>query len=447
MTRRRAVEIWLALLLGLTALDWGLHRGWRDAPGWELEMIARSLADGRGFGFPAEDRWLFAPESGDAVYPTAWREPLAPAFIAAAFATLGPDRGRELVAATQALLLVLTACAVAWLGARVFDLETGLLAGAALWMLPAVRANARGNLDNAVPAALLICLTALAVLRTAERPTLRRGLGLGALLGVGALVHAATLLFTPLAALHVVRSRGAAPAARRWQAAAALLLSAVLVLTPWTLRNWSVFGRLVPVRNGLGQNAYLGHPTLAETFLPDFRACEAGEGPPWRTQSAFASIVRSRAPKDRVALYDRQVVCMEASAPPGYGQMLEAERDALYARGALAFVAQHPGVAAGLWARRLVLFLFPEYDPWQAAVGALALVGVAISLHRRDARLPALLAAAYALPYLACSIFYYRYRYPIEPLLVLFASQGVLAGLRLSIRSLPPASLPRSASP
>jgi hypothetical protein len=109
--------------------------------------------------------------------------------------------------------------------------------------------------------------------------------------------------------------------------------------------------------------------------------------------------------------------------------MREAERDAIYARGALAFVQAHPGVALGLWARRLVLFLFPENDVWQGVVSGLALAGLAVSARRREARLLALLAAAYALPYVVCTIFFYRYRYPIEPLLALFASRAIVAGL------------------
>ncbi len=435
MTQRRTVGIWLVLLLGLTALDWGLHRGWRDAPGWELELIARNVAAGRGFGFPSEDRWLFAPEPPGAVYPTAWREPLYPAFIAGAFAALGEERGRELVAATQAFALVLTASAVAWLGVRVFDLPTGLLAGAALWLLPAVRANARGNLDNAVPAALLVCLAALAILRVAERPTLRGGIGLGALLGAGALVHAVLLLFAPIAACFIAAGAKPTPRSPGRPAAIALLLAAAVVLTPWTLRNWSVFGRIVPVRNGLGQNALLGSATLAETFLPDYHACDAGTGPPWRTDGALASLVRSRSPRDRSALYDRQVACMDATAPPGFERMLEAERDAAYARHALAFVAERPGVAIGLSLRRLALFLFPENDGWQCATSGLALAGIAVSLRRREARLLALLCAAWALPYALCAIFYYRYRYPIEPLLALFAARAVVAGFAAARRS------------
>jgi hypothetical protein len=79
-----------------------------------------------------------------------------------------------------------------------------------------------------------------------DRPTVRRALGLGALIGLAALTRWEAVLFLPLLALPIAwRARPG------WRGRAALALAAVvafgLVLTPWVIRNENAFGRFVLV--------------------------------------------------------------------------------------------------------------------------------------------------------------------------------------------------------
>jgi hypothetical protein len=63
-------------------------------------------------------------------------------------------------------------------------------------------------------------------------------------------------------------------------------------------------------------------------------------------------------------------------------------------------------------------------------VTLLALLGVIISLRQPQARILGLLIIVFALPYALGMPFFYRYRYPIEPLLLLFAGYAVIAGVQ-----------------
>ena len=57
-----------------------------------------------------------------------------------------------------------------------------------------------------------------------------------------------------------------------WSAAkmsAATVLTAMLLVAPWTARNYPVFDEFVPVRNGLGHLAHFGTIGLSASFAPE----------------------------------------------------------------------------------------------------------------------------------------------------------------------------------
>ena len=84
----------------------------------------------------------------------------------------------------------------------------------------------------------------------------RRALLLGVGAGISILVRAATLLFVPLCGLYLIWKR-------RWIALAGLVLGLVLVLTPWTIRNISLYGHFVLVASDGGVTFWTGNNALA----------------------------------------------------------------------------------------------------------------------------------------------------------------------------------------
>lgn len=120
-----------------------------------------------------------------------------------------------------------------------------------------------GELMSEPPAMLTLPAAILAFLWAAEREGTWPWLVPGALFGLTAMFRPEYLLvaaaFVILAAIRVWRER-------EWRlglgAAAVLLVAIVLPILPWTIRNFVVLDRLVPISTGGGKALYVG------TFLP-----------------------------------------------------------------------------------------------------------------------------------------------------------------------------------
>ena len=87
---------------------------------------------------------------------------------------------------------------------------------------------------------------------------LGRALTAGLLWGVAILTRETALYFLPVAGVWLAWRRGSAGRAR----AALLVVTALLVVAPWTYRNWRVFGAFVPVSTQGGQNLFQGNTAI-----------------------------------------------------------------------------------------------------------------------------------------------------------------------------------------
>jgi hypothetical protein len=94
----------------------------------------------------------------------------------------------------------------------------------------------------------VIALLLIAAYRVYDEPSARRAAVLGLLIGLAALTRAEALLLLPLLALPLAwRGEGA-----RVKLLGASCLVALLVVAPWTVRNWSAFDRPVLVSTNDG---------------------------------------------------------------------------------------------------------------------------------------------------------------------------------------------------
>jgi hypothetical protein len=160
----------------------------------------------------------------------------------------------------------------------------------------------------------LLFVGALLLLEVRKHPTIATTAA-GALFGLLVLSIPAFMLVTPLvlAGMWVVNRGEPGLFIRR---SALFLLWAVLVVTPWTLRNAHVFGRFVPVSTNSGVNLLLGN---SENARPN----------------SGVNVDISR--------YEEQV--------EGLG---EAEGDARLRRFALDWILDNPGRAAELYVRKVL---------------------------------------------------------------------------------------------
>jgi len=212
--------------------------------------------------------------------PTAWRPPGYPAFLAGVYSVFG----MSVTAATlvQAALGGLTVVLLAVFGALVVGRREGLAAGLLAAVYPGLfwvpRVLMSENLS--LPLTLGVLCAAAMLLRTGR---LRWAGACGLLLGVSALVRGANLQLVPLLlagmAFFAWRRR---QDWRRLAAASALVCALVaLTLLPWTLRNYGVFQRFVPVATQGGMTLYSSYWPPVKDGKRIWGNLQTDEDPEW----------------------------------------------------------------------------------------------------------------------------------------------------------------------
>ncbi len=413
---KRIVMAWFAFLLIMTA--WGLRDvsvSWQNARGWEYLWIAESIVKGDCFCF-ADCKKGWRPREGcDKFRITAHEEPVYPFLMAFAFKAFGNRYGGLLILIFQVIALFLTANVVYLLGRRVFNAPAGLLAGS---VLPLLNRHLALSFVPSGFAGLMIAISAYLMLLCIERVSIRRGIILGLTLGFTALLYAPTLAFIPVAVffLIVTKTPGRSVALKT---AAALILAALIVLSVWTVRNFMVFGRIIPVRTGFGINVHQSNPVLAESFSATPRG-DMDAGLPWRAKSAREAVILSFGLKEQKAIYKRSFYIIRQEAPEGY-KYNEAEMDSVALRKTIEFVLSRPRTFITLTFYRIYAFFFML--DWKAAIiSVFFFAGAVTAAGNRKARILLLLVLAYASPYFLAMPWWYRYRYPIEPVIIVVAS-------------------------
>jgi 4-amino-4-deoxy-L-arabinose transferase-like glycosyltransferase len=196
------------------------------------DALARSLLAGRGYSF-TENWYPFTPANT----PTAHWSFLYPLFLAGIYAV---TEYHPLVARlAQGILGGALICLLIYLiGRRVADEVTGLV-GAALAAVYGYLIYYNVALMTETFFIVLILLSLYLSLELKENPTLIRWVGLGFSLGLAALLRQTVILFAPFLLLWLfveLRTRGI-----RWWYFAIPVVIMLLLVTPWTTRNFLVY--------------------------------------------------------------------------------------------------------------------------------------------------------------------------------------------------------------
>jgi 4-amino-4-deoxy-L-arabinose transferase-like glycosyltransferase len=138
-----------------------------------------------------------------------------------------------------------TIALVGLLGRRLAGDRAGLIAAGIAAIYPTLIA-ADGALMSETLYGLLTAASLLAAYRLIDAPGAGRAVVLGALVALTALTRGEALLLLPLVLIPVLRK----PAGRR--ASLIALVAFLVVLTPWTARNWIVFNRPVAIATNSG---------------------------------------------------------------------------------------------------------------------------------------------------------------------------------------------------
>jgi hypothetical protein len=255
----RALWLCFGFALILRLLYVVVLRTWRDAVYWDFAVIAESLLRHEGYSGRPDYYWFTA------VAPTAYQAPLYTFFTAACYGLFGlrTDAAHLVMQLVQSVVSVFCVFPVAAIGAHLHSRRAGLIAAVAIAVYPASIFLAC-KLSASTWAMLLLLWIVLETLRVARQPSLRRSLFLGVLWGLMLLVYPTPSIFglASGAWLLLVARRGE----RRRAAACAgtALAAALLVLSPWAVRNFLVFHRPVPTVSSFGLNLFIGNNEYAD---------------------------------------------------------------------------------------------------------------------------------------------------------------------------------------
>jgi 4-amino-4-deoxy-L-arabinose transferase-like glycosyltransferase len=210
--------------------------------GWEMGRIARSLATGYGFSSPTD-----LPTG-----PSAWAPPLYPFILAGIFTLFGSYTAASgwVILAFNSIFGALTCVTLYRIAERIYGIG---VARAAAWtwaVFPyAIYWPVRVVWETSL-SAFLLSLVLLLTLRMADEPPRPRAwITFGLLWGVITLTNTALLSMLPFCLIWLLY-RLPHPS-RQLVGMTVCLLVAALVVSPWLVRNYNVFGKFVFVRDNL----------------------------------------------------------------------------------------------------------------------------------------------------------------------------------------------------
>ncbi len=365
-----------------------------DAPARPVEMIflARSIAGGQGFSNP------FGCQSG----PTAHLAPVFP-YILAIIYHLFPDGHQSQLAVMIFKIIVVSAmyALLPWLAEKLrLERRIGVITGMAGAIIPLFFWLEIKD-DWEAPLTALFLVAGLGLLANLfAKPGVKQAVATGLVWGV-ALLNAPTLAL-PFAGLFSAwawqcRKRIAA----KWWLIPALLLPLILVLTPWTIRNYVVFHSVFFVRQNLGLELHMAFNPLSKAEMEDTITNGAYRDHPIRNPE----------------------VCAQ------FGRLGEAAMNRAYKHQALGWIRSNLTRSAQLVSQRFVAFWkmpLPQNRSRTLASEALTFVGLlglglSIRRHAFAAQLTGIVLFTFPLTYYVVPYFDPRYRYPLEPIIMLLA--------------------------
>jgi tetratricopeptide (TPR) repeat protein len=361
------------------------------------------------------DQWAQTIASGDWMgHAVFYQSPLYPYVMGAVYGLVG--RHVAVIRILQAISDSMACAMIAVTANRLFTNASGWAAGLlAAFYAPALFFTfeiQKSSLDFAVVSAI-----AFAAVTPDQEMTLVRCAALGALAGLFALNRENALLLIPAVA---VWCHARSP--RKMLAGAVVACCAAVILLPVGLRNWRVGGEFHLTTSQLGPNLYIGNnPQANGTYVPLVK----GHGSVMYEQRDATELAESAAGR----------------------RLTPGEVSAYWRARATDWIRQHPGTWLRLVGKKILLLLnrieaADTEDPYTYAessgmlrvalavcnagvIAPLALVGVYMT-RRRWRQL--WLLHVFAALYLATVLPFYvldRYRYPIAPLVLLFAGAAI----------------------
>jgi len=218
--------------------------------GGEAGRIARSIAQGEGFSNP-----LFGKTG-----PTAWLAPVFPYLLAGIFKIFGVYSKASTIAALalDCLFSALTCVPVYFIARKHFGEAAGVWAGWAWAFFPYAIFFSADFIWATTLTTLLMSLVFLVALHLETSSSVWHWAGFGALSAFGGLTDPVVMSVAPFLgawAWYRLYKSG-----RHWLAPGmGAVLAVILVGSPWFIRNYETFHKVIPFRSCLGLEVYFGN--------------------------------------------------------------------------------------------------------------------------------------------------------------------------------------------
>ena len=436
----RLIQIFLAIyaLVGLAVIGITLQK----EIGHEITWIARALADGHGYSFPLDRAWLCsalceqARQSGDYI-TSAWMDPIFTFLWAGLIYVFGEETARLIIRPLN-LLFFCVACFYAAKTAR--HLAGPWAAILAVGFLVAATKHYATSIGTASLATLWISLIAYNSVRYFDDPSTKRASVLGVLLAVSALSASGTMLMIPVVGFIILLKGGFSLPAFR--SSAITLLIAATLISPWTIRNYLAFGEFVPIRNGLGQIAWVGTVAAAGTYKHE--VAKTNIPSPFSTggpREVINGIIDTHGAANLYALEQWQEAVLDEQIPEKSRQFNEAQQDKWMYQRARDFVLENPITATQLAFFKVHAFMasvdFPI--PYTGLLAAMMMLlsymaiggGLYLVMSRIELSGLILMLAAFMAPFAVIAPYYYRYRQPIEPVFAILVGVTLVVAVEI----------------
>ncbi len=226
--------------------------------GWEMGRVARSIALGQGFSNPY----------GDNTGPTAWEPPLYPYLMAGVFKLFGiyTYASAWVLLTINSVFAALTTIPIFLIARRTFGERVAVWSAWGWALNPYIWYWSIHWIWDTTFTPLVLSLIFLVALELQERRGLQGWVIFAGLWGVGALANPSMLAFLPFCGLWIWRQRfkNGLPSFSGIALSSAIFF---LVLSPWLVRNYEVFGRFVFLRDDFGLQFRLGNWKGADGML------------------------------------------------------------------------------------------------------------------------------------------------------------------------------------
>lgn len=395
-----------AIVIFVVALVVRLLHIWqfRSTPFFDVLM-----GDANGY-----DQWAQRLAGGDWIGTDVfYQAPLYPYFLGSLYAVAGRDL--LMVRLVQAVIGSASCVLLGLAGERLFSKRIGLMAGLtlALWA-PAIFFDAL--LQKSVLDMFFMCLSLWLMARIVSGSQRHEPVFLGGALAALALSRENGLLLVGVVALWL--------ALLRWRAAAWFAVGLAIVFAPVVARNYAVDGGFYLTTSQFGSNFYIGNnPNADGTYAsirfgrgsPEFERLDAKE-------VAEASVGHALSPAEVSSFWFGQSLDFIRSEPVRWLRLEARKVLLLFNRAEMIDTEAQESYAEYSWPLRIL--------GWVGHFGLLvplAIVGLVATWPDRRKLWPVYaITGAYALSVVLFFVFA-RYRYPLVPLLILFAMPGLLA--------------------